>query len=277
MKNNKEKEVEEQNIRGKLFQARLQAAKENAEKFHKVKADEKNQRDQEKAQFSPMHARGAAPCEPASPADAEADGATSPYSTSQHFNTLKAPAPVYDDFLNDLFANKRHQAYARCARQERRTQVIEAKFKENWSGSGKVEFDRKIHDAYIKTNEEFSNTMDQRKNTRERLANATKEFQKKQMRDKTVQYGALQRKKELADENERKRLEHVDAMARRTMQDQKDRLQANQAELFRQMDQRQHQAMGEDLMHRIDYKLNSKLIRGLEQPVLAPKEKRKPF
>jgi len=44
------------------------------------------------------------------------------------------------------------------------------------------------------------------------------------MRDKTVQYGALQRKKELADENERKRLEHVDAMARRTMQDQKDRL-----------------------------------------------------
>jgi len=57
--------------------------------------------------------------------------------------------------------------------------VIEAKFKENWSGSGKVEFDRKIHDAYIKTNEEFSNTMDQRKNTRERLANATKEFQKK--------------------------------------------------------------------------------------------------
>jgi len=43
------------------------------------------------------------------------------------------------------------------------------------------------------------------------------------------------------------------------------------------MDERQAQAMGEDLMHRIDYKLNSKLIKNLEQPVLAPKEKRKPF
>lgn len=97
------------------------------------------------------------------------------------------------------------------------------------------------------------------------------------MRDKTAQYGAAQKKQELADECERKRLEHVDAMARRTMQEQKDRLQANQAELFRQMDERQVQALGEDLMHRIDYKLNSKLIKGLEQPVLAPKEKRKPF
>ena len=40
----------------------------------------------------------------------------------------------------------------------------------------------------------------------------------------------------VADECERKRLEHVDTMARKTMQEQKERLQANQAELFRQMD-----------------------------------------
>ena len=43
------------------------------------------------------------------------------------------------------------------------------------------------------------------------------------------------------------------------------------------MDERQAQAMGEELMHRIDYKLNSKLIKNLAEPVLAPKEKRKPF
>jgi len=97
------------------------------------------------------------------------------------------------------------------------------------------------------------------------------------MKDKTQEWGNLQKKKERADECERKRLEHVDGMARRTMQEQKDRLQQNQAELFRQMDQRQAQNMGEELMHRIDYRLNSKLIKGLEQPVLAPKEKRKPF
>ena len=179
MKKNKEKEIEEQNIRAKLFQARLQAAKENAEKFHKTKADEKQQRDQEKVQFSPLNTKGPAPGEPASPADAEADGTKSPYSTTQHFNTLKAPTPVYDDFLNDLFANKRHQAYARCARQERRTQVIEAKFRDNWSNDQQVEFDKKIHEAYTKQNEDFSNTMDERKVTRDKLANETKEFQKK--------------------------------------------------------------------------------------------------
>lgn len=81
----------------------------------------------------------------------------------------------------------------------------------------------------------------------------------------------------LADECERKRLEHVDAMARKTMQEQKERLQANQADLFRQMDQRQQQDIGEDLMHKIDYKLNSRLIKNLAEPVLLPKEKRKPF
>jgi len=100
----------------------LQAAKENAEKFHRTKADEKQAREQEKAQFSPLNLRGSdkvasiPPPEPAAPAEAEADATKSPYSTTQYFNTLKAPAPVYDDFLNDLFANKRHQAYARCAR-----------------------------------------------------------------------------------------------------------------------------------------------------------------
>jgi len=46
----------------------------------------------------------------------EADEASSPYSTANYFNTLKAPTPQYDDFLNELFANKKHQAYARCAK-----------------------------------------------------------------------------------------------------------------------------------------------------------------
>jgi hypothetical protein len=61
------------------------------------------------------------------------------------------------------------------------------------------------------------------------------------------------------------------------MKEQKDKLQANQAELFRQMEIRQAQSISEDLMHRVDYKLNSKLIKNLEQPVLVPRDKRKPF
>jgi elongation factor P hydroxylase len=43
------------------------------------------------------------------------------------------------------------------------------------------------------------------------------------------------------------------------------------------MDERQYQDMGEDLMHRVDYKLNSKLIKNLAEPILMPKDKRKPF
>lgn len=97
------------------------------------------------------------------------------------------------------------------------------------------------------------------------------------MKDRTSDFAVLQKKQMLADECEKKRLDHVDQMARQTMQEQKERLQANQAELFRQMDERQYQDMGEDLMHRVDYKLNSKLIKNLAEPVLMPKDKRKPF
>jgi hypothetical protein len=39
------------------------------------------------------------------------------------------------------------------------------------------------------------------------------------MKDRGGQYAALQKKQEVADKCERQRLEHVDAMARRTMQD----------------------------------------------------------
>ena len=61
--------------------------------------------------------------------------------------------------MNDLFANKRHQAYARCARQEKRTEVIQNKFN-HWSNNAKAELDRKIHEAYVKQNEELGATLE---------------------------------------------------------------------------------------------------------------------
>jgi len=123
LKKNKEKEIEEKEVRAKLFQARLLAAKENAEKYHKTKADERAERDQEKAQFSPMNTRTKAFAEPASP-EVIIPEAAAPQTTAEHFNTLKAPTPQYDDFLNDLFAKKRHQAYVRCEAVEKRTEAI---------------------------------------------------------------------------------------------------------------------------------------------------------
>jgi len=122
LKKNKEKEIEEKEVRAKLFQARLQAAKENAEKFHKTKADERAERDQEKAQFSPMNTRTKTMADQASPE--AGPGSEAPQTTAEHFNTLKAPTPQYDDFLNDLFAKKRHQAYKRCEAVEKRTEAI---------------------------------------------------------------------------------------------------------------------------------------------------------
>ena len=59
------------------------------------------------------------------------------------------------------------------------------------------------------------------------------------MNDRSADFNALHKKQMIADECEKQRLEQVDAMARKTMQEQKERLQANQAELFRQMDERQ--------------------------------------
>jgi hypothetical protein len=44
------------------------------------------------------------------------DDTKSAYSTGEHFNTLKSQGGEYNDFFNELFANKKHPAYARCAR-----------------------------------------------------------------------------------------------------------------------------------------------------------------
>ena len=79
--------------------------------------------------------------------------------------------------------------------------------------------DRKIHEAYLKQQEELSATLDQRRTAREKLAAEAKEYQIKQMKERSNEFNSLQRKQMLADECERKRLEHVDAMARKTMQE----------------------------------------------------------
>jgi hypothetical protein len=53
------------------------------------------------------------------------------------------------------------------------------KFQANWSNSAKAELDKKIHEAYIRQNEEMGATLEQRRTARERLAAETKEYQRK--------------------------------------------------------------------------------------------------
>jgi hypothetical protein len=59
------------------------------------------------------------------------------------YSTIKEPLPVVNDFLSDLFKVKRHQAYSRRERNDRRTAFIGEKFKDVWT-IGNAEMDRKI-------------------------------------------------------------------------------------------------------------------------------------
>ena len=53
---------------------------------------------------------------------------------------------------------------------------------------------------------------------------------------------------------------------------------ANKYDLFKQMEEKQEQVVYDEVMHRIDFKLNTKLIKKLEEePAMPPKKIRKPF
>ena len=56
--------------------------------------------------------------------EVETGSASGANQTGQHFSTLKAQTPVYDDVFNDLFADKRHQAYRIVEKVEKRTAII---------------------------------------------------------------------------------------------------------------------------------------------------------
>ena len=55
------------------------------------------------------------------------------------------------------------------------------------------------------------------------------------------------------------------------------KLRNNKEDLMKQMEERHVLNMNEDLMNRIDFKLNRKIINNLENPMCLPKNQRKPF
>lgn len=53
---------------------------------------------------------------------------------------------------------------------------------------------------------------------------------------------------------------------------------ANKFDLFKQIEEKQEKVVYDEVMHRIDFKMNNKLIKKLdEEPALPPKKIRKPF
>ena len=55
------------------------------------------------------------------------------------------------------------------------------------------------------------------------------------------------------------------------------KLRNNKEDLMKQMEERHVQNLNDDLMNRIDFKLNRKIINNLENPMCLPKNQRKPF
>ena len=97
---------------------------------------------------------------------------------SNLYSTIKdgsVDAPVYNDFLNDIFTVKRHQAYSRREKNDKRTAFIGEKFKDVWA-VGNAEMDRRIKQEFEdrqKMNIEF---LQERDRKRKELMLKTKEF-----------------------------------------------------------------------------------------------------
>lgn len=101
------------------------------------------------------------------------------------YATVKSPQPVYNDIFSDIFAQKRHQAYVRQERAEKRAKVISDKFADVWA-VGDAELDKKIAAEAERRTLENAKFLDQKKKKHQELARVTREFQSKQMDEKKV-------------------------------------------------------------------------------------------
>jgi hypothetical protein len=57
-----------------------------------------------------------------------------------------APKAHFSDFLNDVFAEKRHRAYDAIDRQTKRVDFIHTKFRDSWVDANNAEFDRRVQE-----------------------------------------------------------------------------------------------------------------------------------
>jgi hypothetical protein len=100
-----------------------------------------------------------------------------------HSSLAKTTNPYENDFLADLFVVKKHQAYSRREKNDRRTAFIGEKFKDVWA-VGNAEMDKKIKEEYEKRTKETADFQKEREDKRKELMRKTKEYQHKQVRDK---------------------------------------------------------------------------------------------
>ena len=121
----------------------------NVEKNKKLQLDTKLERDKEKEKYSPMK----------SITPANATSVNGDMMSETMYSTLKQP--LYNDIFNDIFTAKRHQAYNRRERNDKRTAYIGEKFKDVWA-VGNAEMDRRIKEDFEKRQKEHNDFLEER-------------------------------------------------------------------------------------------------------------------
>ena len=199
---------------------------------------------------------------------------------SNMFSTIKDGSvdtpPQYNDFLNDIFTVKKHQAYSRREKNDKRTAFIGEKFKDVWAvGNGEME--RRIQQEFEDRQQMNIEFLQERDRKRKELMLKTKEFQTKQMKEREFIENSDKKKQVKEFAQELKKIEKKKLTEEEIEIKKKEEFFKNKEDLFKQMEQKQLQNLNDDLMNRTDYKMNRRIIQNLGEPVLAPKDKRKPF
>lgn len=136
-KNREEIEKEKEHERAE-FQKRREAAKFNLDNHYTKKQKEREDRENEKARFSPEKSNDDSIKKPL--CETKVAGVAVPMKVEH------APKVQFSDFMNDVFAEKRHRAYDAIDRQTKRVEFIHNKFRDSWVDANNAEFDRRIQE-----------------------------------------------------------------------------------------------------------------------------------
>lgn len=197
------------------FKARQMNALTNVEKNKKLQLDTKLERDKEKEKYSPMKS--------ITPANA-ASSVNGDMMSETMYSTLKQP--LYNDIFNDIFTAKRHQAYNRRERNDKRTAYIGEKFKDVWA-VGNAEMDRRIKEDFEKRQKEHNEFLEERQQKRKSLIMQTKEFQTKQIKDKRVLENSDKKKERDEFKKEQERQKALEVAEKQTIQKKKEKFFEN--------------------------------------------------
>ena len=113
-----------------------------------------------------------------------------------------APKVHFSDFMNDVFAEKRHRAYDAIDRQTKRVEFIHNKFRDSWADANNAEFDRRIQEQLEARLKMSAEELDARNQARKNQAAQARDFQRQQMseKEKLAEQEKLVREKEFKKE-----------------------------------------------------------------------------